>query len=390
MKKISNDNNFENYLNKYINVEVDGITKKFFVTEINANSFVTNAGILNNYITLGESSIQDCDVCEDPCFNNIPIIELNFRGGRLLNGETEFLLNDKYNETHDVFVNNNKICRIDTNTLSARGNRLWLIPFYSKNVQIPNFFDDVNESYSFTTAASCVFFDPLFYNKRNWNSLTIKPVSAYNPSTINIPQYFYTNFYGDVNGANYYRDESCVLSNKILVNSSNVSSVSCIPWEQYIFAPYNYSNFSCYPDSCPYLSTGLAFGTYSQQVTTFFIDLDPCQNPTEYGLGFIYDGTRYYADSTIPKEAYRGILPPDPYFGAPSLRKYIFYTDCEKSSTIELYNGNSNINSNTGPIWYSDLGLTPYNGFFYVEDDSGDVSEVEVVNGSEFSSNYCP
>jgi hypothetical protein len=61
MKKISNDDNFQNFLNRYINVEVDGTIKKFFISEINSASSVTNAGILYKpYNILNESTLQYC------------------------------------------------------------------------------------------------------------------------------------------------------------------------------------------------------------------------------------------------------------------------------------------------------------------------------------------
>jgi len=397
MKKISNDNNFENYLNTYVNVEVNGVVKKFFVSEINSGSIVTDAGILYNYTTLGESTIQSCPVCEDPCYNSVPIIELNFNGKGYIGSNN--LLNNKLNETHDVYINNNKICRINTNTLSADFNRLWLIPFYSSNVQIPNFFDDYYTGFNATSVASCVFFDPSFYNNRNWNNLVIKPVSAYNPAYLNnpIPETFYTHFFAGL-GAGFDRRESGVLSNKILVNSSNVSSVSCIAWKQYTFSSEaNYIITCCYDTNCVYLSTDFKPYTQCQQTSTFFIDLDPCVNPTEYGLGFTYDGTRYYtndAETTNIKYAYTPYgSTPDPYFSAPSLKKYIFYTNCLKSGSIVLYTGLDNMN---GKIWYSDLGLTPFTGsYFYVDYSNpflyptGRVWEVEVVNGSEINSTPC-
>jgi hypothetical protein len=392
MRKISNDDNFENYLNKYISMEINGVVKKFYVSEIDSNSFVTNAGILRNYNVLGESESQQCDVCESTCFNNIPIIELNFIGkGRYGNDYLSYLIDNKVKETHDVFLNNNKICRINTESLSANINRLWLIPFYSSNVQIPNYFDDEYGTMIYTSAASCVFFDPSYYKRKDWNYITINPVSANNPNTLGQPsQTFFTNFYGNDLSYVFHRYSFNILNNKILVNNSNVSSVSCDAWLQYRFDSSNYSFECCYPTNCYYLSTSLIPKSYCQQVSTFFIDLDPCQNPTEYNLGFTYDGTRYYADDSSFKYAYLNEQPPDPYFGAPSLRKHIFYSDCSKTNTVELYNGKSNTGIYGSPIWYSDLGLTPYNGFFYVVDDTGDVSEVEVVNGEVISSNFCP
>ena len=392
MRKISNDDNFENYLNKYVNIEINGTVKKFFVTEVNSNSFVTNAGILRNYNTLGESLNQDCNVCEDPCYNSIPIIELNFTGGQYVNAYGSYLLDNKVNETHDVYLNSHKICRINTSVLSAEFNRLWLIPSNNINIQTPNFFDDSYTASIWTRAASCVFFNPTYYNYRNWNSLSIHPVSANNPNTLGEPnQTFFTNFYNDIAGDySLYRRVPNVLTNKILSDSLGVSSVSCIPWMQYDLNLLEYG-LACFCTGCYYLSTDLVSFSYAQPVSTFFIDLDPCQNPTDYGLGFTYDGTRYYTNTSIfIKEAYEYENPPDFYFGAPSLVKYVFYTDCLKSNTIELYYGISNVPLE-GKVWYSDLLLNRYTGYFYkTEVGNNDITEVEVVNGIAINSNICP
>jgi len=396
MKKISNDDTFENYVGKFIDMNINGTIRKFFVSDIDSGSITTNAGILypNSFSILRESPNQECNICDDPCANSIPIIELNF-SGKNYTTYGSYLINDKVNETHDVFLNNNKICRINTQLLSADFNRLWLIPFYSNNVEIPNFFDDSYGTAVATRAASCVFFDPLFYNSKNWNCLTVIPISANNPNTLGDPnQTFFTNFYNSIAGDySTHRREPNVLTNKIILNSTGVSAVSCNPWQQYDISQYeNFGDFSCYFTNCPYLSTDLVSGSYTQLISTFFVDLNPCQNPTEYSLGFTYDADRYYTDTNqFIKVAYESVQSPDPYFGAPALRKYIFYTNCSLSNTIELYNGKSNVTFYSEPRWYSDLGLTLFTGSFYRFDPTyNDVHEVQVVNGAEISDTICP
>lgn len=383
MKKISTDDNFNNYIEKFIDVNIEGTIHKFFVSKIDSGSITTNAGILfpNTFSILRESPTQECLICEDPCAFSVPIIELNFRGKGNW-ADYNYLINNKINETHDVFVNNHKVCRMDTKVLSAAFNRLWLIPFYSNNVQIPNFFDDQKSTPTVSIQTSCVFFDPSFYNSKDWNSLTIQPVSAYNPSSESDPirpvETFYTYFYDDLITPEYSaltaafrRVTSKILTNKILLNSTGVSSVSCVAWEQYDIsrATGNFSLNSCYDSGCPYLSTDLEFSTFNQPVSTFFLDLDPCQNPNEYSSGFTYDMNYYYTNS-LSSYTYRpayieGLT--DNEYPAPALRKYIFYTDCTGTDTIELYYGRTEAARGylDSPLWFSDLGLTRYNGSFY-------------------------
>lgn len=402
MKKISNDDTFENYVGKFIDMNINGTIRKFYVSNIDSGSITTNAGILypDSFSILRESPEQGCNLCDDPCVDSVPIIELNFYGkaAGYVDGTKQYLTRDRVNELHDVFVNNHKICRIDTNTMSAGYNRLWLIPYHSSNVQIPNFFDDQYDTPIHTVQASCVFFNPSFYNSKDWNSLVIIPISAYNPNTIEYtypPQTFFTNFYGYIgpNAYSFHRTEPDILTSKIILSSTGVSAVSCRPWQQYpIGQIQNFDNFSCYPVDCPYLSTSIVSGSYNQQISTFFVDLNPCQNPTEYSLGFTYDADRYYTDTNqFIRMAYESVQSPDPYFGAPALRKYIFYTDCSMSNTIELYNGKSNVTFYSEPRWYSDLGLTLFTGTFYRFDPPyNDVHEVQVVEGSVISDTICP
>lgn len=398
MKKISNNNTFANYIGKFIDVNIEGTIHKFLVSEIDAGSITTNAGILypDTFSILRESPDQQCDICDDPCVNSVPIIELNFSGGSSMYFGTGIgvinFTNGKLSEIYDFYLNGNKICRIDTNTLSADINRLWLIPFHSSNVQTPNILYDKVFDFSppYTTAVSCVFFNPSFYNNRDWNTYTINPVSAYNPypynpAADNIPQTFYTTF-----------GLSRVLTNKILVNSNNVSSVSCIAWNQDdLNFQQNYG--------ASYLSTDLVPGSFDQVASAFFINLDPCQNPTEYSLGFNYDADRYYTSTsteTSSKYAYTSVnYFPDPYYRAPILQKYIFYTDCSKTTTMDLYYGFSYSNTYGGYRYFTDLGITPFSGAFYAVTNvdlyppAGIVARYNVVNGAVTnlgSPIYCP
>jgi hypothetical protein len=65
MNLASNNNQFEEYLNKYINVVVNGSNKKFFVQKSNKFSSSTGLGLLDDssafsYSIIGESSLQQC------------------------------------------------------------------------------------------------------------------------------------------------------------------------------------------------------------------------------------------------------------------------------------------------------------------------------------------
>lgn len=61
MKKISNDDNFQNYVGKYTDVLVNGTLKKYFVSLLDAGSITTNAGILYKpYSIIGDSTQQFC------------------------------------------------------------------------------------------------------------------------------------------------------------------------------------------------------------------------------------------------------------------------------------------------------------------------------------------
>jgi hypothetical protein len=99
MKKISNNNTFANYIGKFIDVNIEGTIHKFLVSEIDAGSITTNAGILypDSFSILRESPNQECDICDDPCANSVPIIELNFYGKGSNNyddGHKKHLIND--------------------------------------------------------------------------------------------------------------------------------------------------------------------------------------------------------------------------------------------------------------------------------------------------------
>ena len=58
MKKISNDDTFENYVGKFIDMNVNGTLKKYFVSYIDSGSITTNAGILYKPYSIIDESVQ--------------------------------------------------------------------------------------------------------------------------------------------------------------------------------------------------------------------------------------------------------------------------------------------------------------------------------------------
>jgi hypothetical protein len=61
MKKISKDDNFNNYIDKFIDINIEGTVRKFSVSKIDSGSINTNAGILYKpYNILNESIQQYC------------------------------------------------------------------------------------------------------------------------------------------------------------------------------------------------------------------------------------------------------------------------------------------------------------------------------------------
>ena len=65
MNLASNNNQFEEYLNKYVNIVVNGSNKKFFVQKPNKFTATLGLGLLDNvsefsYSILGESASQTC------------------------------------------------------------------------------------------------------------------------------------------------------------------------------------------------------------------------------------------------------------------------------------------------------------------------------------------
>lgn len=70
--KISNDDSFENYTGKYITLTQNGVTKKYFVSEIGKNSFLSNVSILYGVnetdYNFTDDVTQGCCVLSGFCF----------------------------------------------------------------------------------------------------------------------------------------------------------------------------------------------------------------------------------------------------------------------------------------------------------------------------------
>lgn len=67
MNYISNNNQFENYKGKYIDIFINGIYKKYYVSEIQSGSITTNVAVLYNdtFSIVGNSSQQKCENIND-------------------------------------------------------------------------------------------------------------------------------------------------------------------------------------------------------------------------------------------------------------------------------------------------------------------------------------
>lgn len=67
MNYISNNDQFENYIGKYIDIFINGVYKKYYVSRIESGSITTNVAILYNdtFSIVGDSSQQKCENIND-------------------------------------------------------------------------------------------------------------------------------------------------------------------------------------------------------------------------------------------------------------------------------------------------------------------------------------
>lgn len=407
--KLTNDDSFQNYVGKYITLTQNGVKKKYYVSEINKASFLSNVSILqgtNNtdFSFTSAGTKQKCDICDDACIYNVPILQLNFRGIYPDNISTDRLVKSYYDEKHDLFINGKKVCTIDTSVLSAWENIIYVIISDNKNLQI-----DVNDvrdylSTSSTTSFSSIYFDPLYYNFNGVNSFHTTPVYADNPNTYGeysqpwsrsypVPtNAFYTSFFATA------APTTCFIRKKILTNTNGTSSLGCVKWL------CNDFGFHSFPSGFPYLQSDFVDGYESsyRSNSCIFYDMNPCSNPNNYIEGFIYNTEEYYSYTNQTPSLSSGIYnyypsyhrnnyTPVSAFGGPEYyTRTVYYsstTFTQNNKVITyapswenmIYSPNAVYNEwteyqkdNVVPSIYSevylDYGMTPYTGTLYYVD----------------------
>jgi len=322
MKKISNDDNFQNFLNEYVNVEVNGVIKKFFVSEINSGSFVTNAGILNNYTTLGSSTRQDCDSCEDVCYRNIPIIKVMFNNV-VYNGPP--YINTFSSEIHELILNGTSLGNINTTFQKGKHNEIWFVPYNPSEVIVSTTYaSSANSSITNTkyygNIDSLVLssFDSSLLSKNDYNEISIRPISAWNPV---ICDYSECQFQPPLNSAFFLNPEISLDIHQISPLTTNTSSIYCQSYTMHNFSWFEGNSdvlslqggteptalrffnggmqppgFS--PTAYRYVKNYLSAGSVYQPYSASFYYFDPCQlfNPAYYPL----DPEYYYTYKIEP------------------------------------------------------------------------------------------
>jgi hypothetical protein len=390
--KLTNEAQFEQYVDDYITVTENGLLKKYLVKRIDKNSIVNDAEIYRTpHEVLGLSEEQKCDICEMPCPFNIPVIQVLFggKGSNYYGDVDQHLILNYINEEHHVYLNEHYIGAINTRILSANYNNVWFVPS-NKDVVL----DDINyvwgrgtsSSPPFstshpTTAFSVMTFNPDFYKKDDWNVLYITPFTANNVHDGTFPafpsNYFWSGFYtyGGVAGF----QNTGILNMKLLSLENGTNALSCSVWTQHsmdIANTYDYAFVSSQAEGdYPYDKDSMLPNTYSQIVSTWFVDLDPCRLPQNYPISmYKYSPTDYYTDKYVTSpydrlNAYTHGGREQGFIEAPILRQLIVYADDSLTTSITLYLGRDEFlfNGNAAlSIYYSDnRAIHPYNGEVY-------------------------
>jgi len=392
MKKITRDDAFADHIGRYIMVIDNGVMKKYKVEALNKNNPASNFSILtpDTYTLSGGSSKQECDICDDPCIQNIPILQ--FSWFNIIDTEVPKFETSYYNEIHDMFLNENKLATISTSSLSAYLNRIWIIPNTHSAIEVPisQIFKHEEKNDLITnmiandsidrpiTACSCIFVDPSFYLQNSWNVFHTVPVTANNvridysgfdPSIANA-------FYIQWNAFSYSGlCDNGVYRQKIIENTNGTSALSCTNFScnkfntfldidflgshtlrygevaindmsigNSFYANNGLSEVTDTPYGGGYYRDARRFSsnedTVHNHLSVYFPDLDPCILPENYS-GFEYASERYYkyvseAESSEfgfayndAYDSYNDIFTENPSFAGapPCLRKFIGFID---------------------------------------------------------------
>jgi hypothetical protein len=422
INKISNDDVFKNYVGKYIKLTENGVTKKYLVGEIDKNSLLRDVSIQQgvsgtDYSFTSASILQRCFICDNPCASAVPIIELFFPGkgsGNAEYGDVPYytrLTYPYFNENHVPVINNHRIGTISLSVLSADYNIVWLIPSNeSYNINRDNVFSDwrlryppPSPFYSKTTAFQVLYYDPAYYYTNDWNTFRIDHTYAYNPLNAGFPSgepvdygdgtnWFWGNFYNSsrANSRIIYKQKEQI---------GDTTSITCTGWKLYDLTESEVGLFGSSVwyggEYAPPFNTYELTQTYSysQQVTSVFLDLNPCSPPVvniyQYDINDYY---RHESNNGLTNTAY--INYSRPFYPAPMLRKLNVYTQCNYSQATAIYVGIDKSLRTGDPIstaYYYDSGgvnIIDYN-FIYYNDSSGTIREYTVYYGNLQDYRFC-
>ena len=419
INKISNDDVFKNYVGKYIKLTENNVTKKYLVGEIDKNSLLRNVSIQQgvsgtDYSFTSASILQRCFICDNPCVSAVPIIELAFFGRG--SGDAQYglagyhrrLVYPYFNENHVPVINNHRIGTISLSVLSADYNIVWLIPSNeSYNINHDNVFNDwrlrwpsPSPIYSYTTAFQVLYYDPAYYYTNDWNTFRIDHTYAYNPINPGFPS-GEPDDYGD--GTNWFwgkmydwPDGSRIIY-KQKEQIGDTTSITCTGWELYSLSVYEINLIASQlwysGEYDPPFNTYQLTQMRSQQVTSIFLDLNPCSPPVvnfyQYDINDYYS---HYSNNGLISHAY--IYYSTPYAPAPMLRKLNVYTQCNFSQTTAIYVGADKrlrTGEPLGTAYYYDSGgvnIIDYN-FIYYYDFVGNIREYTIYQGNQAGYRIC-
>lgn len=415
-KKISNDDTFQSYLGKFIQLNVNGVIRKYYVSNIDADNFVTQAAVLKNYSIIGESSKQECDVCEDVCYRNIPVIKVMFQNEVDNVSENTPFINNYSSEIHEIILNGTSLGQINTTFQKENHNEIWFVPYNPSEVIVSTTYASSSNSSIYNTFLygnidSLVLssFNPSLLKINDYNEISIQPISAWNPVKCDDSGCI---FQPPLSSAFFLNPEITLDIHKIFPLTTNTSSISCQSYTMHNFSWFEgngasdsfflndpqqprfvnggnsaFGGIENYIYVKNYLSAGCVFQPYSAS----FYYFNPCQldSPAYYPL----DPKYYYTYRTDENGEPTNIFDVRFAYGWPSnlslfnvspssnpnlplLRKYQFFSSPNLNDKLFIFVGSNTKNPNNfylNKIYNSDyqtrsiiLGYTDYanyNGF---------------------------
>jgi hypothetical protein len=397
MKKISNNDTFANYIGKFIDMDIEGTVRKFFVSEIEAGSITTNAGILypDTFNIIRESNEQDCQICDDVCYQNVPVLKIIFTNYVYNNSDPEYTIgkfvNNYVDDTFDLYLNGNFLGRINTRDYkspaptegnSLKRNEIWFIPNYNNNnIEVTYAYASASNRSSYYSyiwggpinSLGLSSFDSSLFDKNYFNEIALVPVSCNNPTVCNENRCDYDPPLNNI----FLTYPSITLDiHKIVIKPNGTSALSCVSYNMHQFdylhgsgsltdntltiRPNN-DNYTDTPSiiGTSYFKEGLSAGSIVQPFSASFYYIDPCDfvSPPFYPLdaNYYYNKTNSYTDGNYNDYCFAYALSGEPFPNRqplnnplPSmLRKYTFFNSPSLSDIKNLYVGE---NRKTAPF----------------------------------------